>query len=104
MITNDDGDEEDPVFKATLPGFLNFSHERNLPGCLYKFDKPNEQCSEGRTGEKLWQIFYQMIPFHFLGILCAECRKNYSLTMDLLNCKNDCSDWGASILFIAVCK
>lgn len=41
---------EDLVFRATIPGFLNCTQEGNLPGCLFKFDRPNEQCTEGRTG------------------------------------------------------
>ena len=39
-----------------------------------------------------------------LGVLCAECESGYSLTMDLLSCNNNCSNWGASLLLVTVCK
>ena len=42
--------------------------------------------------------------FVVLGILCAECEPGYSLTMDLLSCRNNCTTWGASLLFVIVCK
>ena len=31
--------------------FQNCTREGTLPGCLFKFDHPEEQCSQGRTGE-----------------------------------------------------
>ena len=31
--------------------FQNCTREGTLPGCLFKYDHPEEQCSEGRTGK-----------------------------------------------------
>ena len=42
--------------------------------------------------------------FVVLGVLCAECEPGYSLTMDLLSCRNNCNNWVASVVFVAVCK
>ena len=44
--------EDSSVFTAnTLPGFLNCTRLGTLPGCLFKYDAPNEQCAEGREGK-----------------------------------------------------
>jgi predicted outer membrane repeat protein len=75
------------VFKATIPSYLNCEREQNLPGCLFRFDEPNSQCAQGRT-----------------DILCAQCQTNYSLTMDLLTCSNNCNDIAAGVLFIVICE
>ncbi|XP_019857680.1 PREDICTED: uncharacterized protein LOC109585980 [Amphimedon queenslandica] len=80
-------DGSDIVFRGAIPGFLNCTQERNLPGCLFKFDEPNEQCATGRTGD-----------------LCAHCAEGYNLALDLLRCRKNCSDVGAAFLFVGVCK
>ena len=38
----------------TLPVFLrcNREEESGLPGCLFKYDSPDEQCHEGRKGKR----------------------------------------------------
>ena len=37
---------------ATMPlSYQNCTQERNLPGCIVKDDKPDEQCSQGRSGK-----------------------------------------------------
>ena len=33
--------------------YQNCTLEGNLPGCIVKDDKPDEQCSQGRTGKQL---------------------------------------------------
>ena len=47
---DDNDDQLFPLF--TLPIFLNCTRDggSDLPGCLYKYDSPNEQCSNGREG------------------------------------------------------
>ena len=37
-------------FANTIPGFLNCSQLGTLPGCLFKFDSPDDQCATGRNG------------------------------------------------------
>ena len=41
---------EQLIFKSTIPGFLNCSQRGTLPGCLFKYDNENTQCTSGRTG------------------------------------------------------
>ena len=45
-----------------------------------------------------------MLYVVLLGVLCAECESGYGLTIDLLSCKNNCNTWGASLVFVTVCK
>ena len=40
-----------PYFANTIPGFLDCSRLGTLPGCIFKYDNPDEQCAAGRQGE-----------------------------------------------------
>ena len=44
--------DEGKFVTATIPpSFQNCRQEGNLPGCIVKDDKPDEQCSQGRSGK-----------------------------------------------------
>lgn len=54
---------------AIVPApFQNCTREGSLPGCLFKFDHPEEQCTQRRTGER----FYIKISTNL--DLCLFCR------------------------------
>lgn len=76
---------EDLVFRATIPGFLNCTQEGNLPGCLFKFDRPNEQCTEGRTGNNEEDISFLMTvvrpKFEKYSIACTLSLLYYTLAV-----------------------
>ena len=45
-------DESGYFMTATIPpSYHKCTQESNLPGCIVKDDKLNEQCSQGRTGK-----------------------------------------------------
>lgn len=66
-------EDNSPFFSTTVPGFLNCTRAGTLPGCLYKFDQPNDQCAPGREGRRLWRlpvlvlVHTEHIQAHFVG-------------------------------------
>ncbi|XP_065897695.1 uncharacterized protein [Dysidea avara] len=83
---DDNDDQLFPLF--TLPIFLNCTRDggSDLPGCLYKYDSPNEQCSNGREGD-----------------LCSRCKQGYGVTLDLRYCDDNLCGVAGVIIFSLAC-
>ena len=47
-VSNERG--ELTVINSAPPGYTSCDREGRLPGCRFKFDDPDAQCSSGRTG------------------------------------------------------
>ena len=39
------------VIDGAPPGYMSCDRVGRLPGCLFKFDDPDAQCSSGRSGK-----------------------------------------------------
>ena len=37
------------------PGYVDCDQQGRLPGCLFEFDNPDDQCRDGRQGEYCWE-------------------------------------------------
>lgn len=70
--------------------FQNCTREGTLPGCLFKFDHPEEQCTQGRTG-KICGInnSTNVVKFQlcFAGFLCGKCQDGEGVDLTLRQCK-----------------
>jgi hypothetical protein len=70
---------------------LNCKRLGQLPGCLYKFDDPDEQCAPGRK-----------------GFFCGKCAKG-GVTLDLKSCETQCKMgiaafivWSVGVVVVSV--
>lgn len=84
------------------PGYVDCEPQGRLPGCLFRFDDVDAQCSNGRKGEGrggggCGQS--SLCP----GDLCGECEDGRGVTLDLQSCSTTSCIAGL-ILFIFLCE
>ena len=59
-----EGSNELSLVPGTPPSFLSCSRQGGLPGCLFMFDQVDQQCADGRTGERSTFVY-------MYGCVCA---------------------------------
>ena len=86
------------------PGYLNCTPQGRLPGCKFKFDDANEQCTTGREGARtLIGQCTHVIDLHVCaGLLCGSCSEDYGVTLDLTRCTSTNCYIGLA-LFLLLC-
>ena len=45
------GENTSLIYAVIPPSFHECESDSNLPGCLFKYNTPQEQCKNGRTGK-----------------------------------------------------
>ena len=100
-----------------LSAFVSCTPQGRLPGCEFRFDKPNAQCIDGREGMCLCVVCVSVrVSVHackvtlqlmflsllLLGRLCGTCKSDLGVTLDLQSCQENCTP--GIILFVIYCK
>lgn len=69
------------------PPFQNCTREGTLPGCLFKFDHPEEQCTQRRTGGLFFIKSSTNLVTLSVGFLCGKCPDGEGVDLTLRQCK-----------------
>ena len=83
---------------ASMPAF--YQRTCGPSGCLFKYDEPDAQCSNGRTGEVVQKCWRSCDARITPGLLCGKCPNETQVDLTLTKCL-DCKLWHA-VLLVAI--
>lgn len=78
--------------------------ESGLPGCLFKYDSPDEQCNDRREGNIAIMIPFVLFAVYYIGDLCSQCKNGYGISLDLRRCVDSTCGAPGVIIFVLTCQ
>lgn len=69
----------------------------SLPGCLFRYDDPDDQCKDNRTGGYRYGVLATNQELVIVGFLCGKCPEGQVVDLTFSRCV-ECKEWHAFMI------